>query len=109
MLVEVDGVGAHEEDDWVGWHCQIGDAVVRFNGHVGRCLVTSRHPETGEVDLPTLDILREYRGEIARPSRCRSGSTARCVQEGTVRVGDPVAASRVGSAAHEPRDASASR
>ena len=32
---------------------------VGFDGHVGRCLITSRDPDTGEVDLPTLDMLRE--------------------------------------------------
>ena len=30
-------------------------------GNVGRCIVTSRNPETGARTIPTLDILAEYR------------------------------------------------
>ena len=83
MLIEVDGVDAHAEDGWVGRACRIGGAVVRFHGHVGRCLITSRDPDTGVVDLPTLDLLGAYRGELdtteplpfgiygeVRPGRC---------------------------------------
>src|SRR5207248_3786124 len=61
MLIEVDGVEAHAEDQWVGRALRVGQALLRFEGHVGRCLITSRDPETGAIDLPTLDILREYR------------------------------------------------
>ncbi len=28
MLFEIDGVGANEEDEWIGRHVQVGDAVV---------------------------------------------------------------------------------
>ncbi len=64
MLIEVDGLAPHEEDGWVGRTFRIGDAAVRFRGHVGRCLITSRDPDTGVVDLPTLDLLGEYRREV---------------------------------------------
>ena len=64
MLIEVGGVAPHEEDGWVGRTVRIGDAAVRFHGHVGRCLITSRDPDTGAVDLPTLDVLGEYRREV---------------------------------------------
>ncbi|MGH2885121.1 MAG: MOSC domain-containing protein, partial [Solirubrobacteraceae bacterium] len=58
MLVEIDGVDAHAEDRWVGdAPVRIGQAVVAFDGHVGRCLITGRDPDTGQVDLPTLDLL----------------------------------------------------
>ena len=70
---------------------RIGGAVVGFHGHVGRCLVTSRDPETGEVDLPTLDILGDYRvtssTHRAAPVRdLRRGARARAPSA----VGDPV-------------------
>jgi len=46
----VDGVEAHAEDRWVGREARVGEALLRFNGHVGRCLITSRDPDTGKVD-----------------------------------------------------------
>ena len=68
---------------------------MRFEGHVGRCLITSRDPDTGTVDLPTLDILREYRTEVEyAPSRCRSGSTGGCSSPAVIRIGDPVVVER---------------
>jgi uncharacterized protein YcbX len=91
MLVEIDGVDAHAEDRWVGRTAQIGEAAVRFGGHVGRCLFTSRDPETGKVDLPTLEILRDYRGEVASTEPLPFGVYGEVVREGSVRIGDPVA------------------
>jgi uncharacterized protein YcbX len=91
MLIEVDGVEAHAEDDWVGRTVEIGNATVAFSGHVGRCLVTSRHPETGEVDLPTLDLLGSYRREVDSTEPLPFGIYGEVVKPGAVRVGDPVA------------------
>ena len=65
MLIEVDGVAAHAEDAWVGRRVRVGEAVVRFEGHVGRCLITSRDADTGTVDLPTLELLESYRKEFS--------------------------------------------
>jgi uncharacterized protein YcbX len=90
MLVEVEGVRAHEEDSWVGRVARLGEAAVRFNGHVGRCLVTSRDPESGELDLPTLDLLRSYRGELARTEPLPFGVYGEVLEPGMVRVGDRV-------------------
>jgi uncharacterized protein len=64
MLVEIDGVAAHEEDRWVRRRVRIGSALVVPQGHVGRCLVTSQDPDTGEVNLPTLDMLGTYRRHL---------------------------------------------
>ncbi len=92
MLVEIDGVDAHAEDAWVGnGSVRIGSAVVAFGGHVGRCLITSRDPDTGVVDLPTLDILGSYRFDLATTEPLPFGVWGRVVQPGTVRVGDEVA------------------
>jgi uncharacterized protein YcbX len=90
MLIEVDGAGAHEEDRWVGRRVSIGDAVVAFVGHVGRCLVTSRDPETGQIDLPTLDLIRSYRGDLDSTEPLPFGIWGQVLAPGAVRVGDHV-------------------
>jgi uncharacterized protein len=90
MLIEVDGMRAHAEDDWVDRTVQIGEAQVAFSGHVGRCLITSRDPDTGELDLPTLDMLRSYRGELHTTEPLAFGIYGRAVLPGAIRVGDPV-------------------
>ena len=93
MLVEVDGTAAHEEDAWVGQRVRIGDALVEFAGNVGRCLITSRDPDCGRIDLPTLDILRAYRSDAASTEPLPFGIYGAVVEPGTVRVGDPVSLS----------------
>ena len=90
MLIEIDGVDAHAEDGWVDRRARVGGAVVRWFGHVGRCLITTRHPETGEVDLPTLDIIREYRGALHTTEPLPFGIYGEVSEPGAVRVGDVV-------------------
>jgi uncharacterized protein YcbX len=90
MLIEIDGVEAHEEDTWAGHRFRIGEASIRFRGHVGRCLITSRDPENGEIDLPTLEILRSYRGDAVTTEPLPFGIYGEVVAGGRVRVGDEV-------------------
>ena len=90
MLIEVDGVEPHAEDDWVGREARVGESLLRFEGHVGRCLITHRDPETGEMTLPTLDLLRAYRGDVASTEPLAFGIYGRVLQGGTVRIGDSV-------------------
>lgn len=90
MLIEIDGVDAHEEDRWVGHRVRIGAATLAMRGHVGRCLVTSRDPESGQVDLPTLDLLGTYRRELQSTEPLPFGVYGEVVRCGTVRLGDPV-------------------
>jgi uncharacterized protein len=90
MLFEVDGIDAHAEDGWVERRVRIGDATIRFRGHVGRCLITSRDPDTGVVDLPTLDVIGEYRRGLETTEPLPFGIYGEVVSEGTVRIGDPV-------------------
>jgi hypothetical protein len=90
MLIEVDGVAAHEEDAWIGRDVRAGDARLRMHGNIGRCLVTSRDPETGEVTLPTLDLLGGYRREIESTEPLPFGIYGEVVEGGAVRVGDIV-------------------
>jgi uncharacterized protein YcbX len=91
MLVEIDGVAEHAEDAWIGVRVRIGEALVRFGGHVGRCSITTRHPETGVVDLPTLDILRGYRGDIGTTEPLPFGVYGEVLEGGRVAIGDAVA------------------
>jgi uncharacterized protein YcbX len=90
MLIEVDGVHAHEEDGWVGRRIHVGEATLAMHGHVGRCLITSRDPESGEVDLPTLDLLGEYRRDLDSTEPLPFGIYGEVLHGGTVRIGDPV-------------------
>lgn len=90
MLVEIDGIAAHEEDGWIGRTVQVGEAVVEFRGHVGRCLVTTRDPLSGDSDLPTLDMLRAYRGEMESTEPLPFGVYGQVMRNGWVRIGDPV-------------------
>ncbi|MFL5910344.1 MAG: MOSC domain-containing protein [Gaiellaceae bacterium] len=87
MLFEIDGVDAHEEDDWIGAEVKIGEATVAFNGDIGRCIVTSRDPDTGVVDLPTLVTLAAYRREGVSES-LPFGVYGSVLVPGRVRVGD---------------------
>jgi uncharacterized protein YcbX len=90
MLIEIDGVAAHEEDEWVGARVRIGEVLVRFGGHVGRCLITSRDPESGVVDLPTLDVIRDYRAGVDATEPLPFGIYGAVVEPGRVAVGDAV-------------------
>jgi uncharacterized protein len=87
MLFEIDGVPPHEEDAWIGRHVRIGDAEIVVTGDVGRCVVTSRDPDTGIVDLPTLSTLAAYRRE-GRNEPLPFGVKGSVHTPGRVRVGD---------------------
>jgi uncharacterized protein YcbX len=90
MLFELSGCEPHEEDAWEGQPFAIGEAVVCVGGPVERCAVTTRDPETGAVDLDTLRLIRDYRGQRASDGAILFGVYGRVVQPGRVRVGDPV-------------------
>lgn len=91
MLLHVDGLAPHEEDEWLGRDVSAGGAVVRFTEQVARCAITTQDPETGKADLDTLRVIKDYRG-------FRDGSTklldfgifGHVVAGGRVRVGDAV-------------------
>lgn len=87
MLFEIEGVDAHKEDEWIGRHVKIGDAELVFNGDIGRCVITSRNPDTGVPDVPTLVTLATYRRE-GRNEPLPFGVYGSVVTPGKVRVGD---------------------
>jgi uncharacterized protein YcbX len=89
MLFEIDGVEPHAEDDWLGTHVRIGDAVLQLNGDVGRCVVTTHDPDTGITDFDTLGTLAQYRRE-GRKEPLPLGVYGSVAVPGRVRVGDSV-------------------
>lgn len=90
MLFEVDGLLPHEEDAWMGSDVAIGDAVVRINGDIGRCVVTTHDPDTGTTTVDTLGALARYRREgVVEP--LPFGVYGSVVSPGRVSVGDAVA------------------
>jgi len=92
MLFGVEGLDAHEEDTWIGRRLRIGEAEVELRGNTGRCLVTSRHPESGARNLPTLDVLAAYRSGLETTEALPFGVWGSVSEPGVVRLGDPVAA-----------------
>jgi uncharacterized protein YcbX len=90
MNFGVEGVGAHEEDDWIGRDVRIGDALVQVSGNVGRCAATTRDPETGVVDFKALHHLAAYRGDVETTEELPFGVHAMVAEPGRVRRGDPV-------------------
>jgi uncharacterized protein len=90
MLIEIDGVSPHEEDGWLGRRLQVGEALLRGRGHVGRCAITNRHPETGEIDLQTLKILGKYRREAETTEPVAFGIYGEILRPGTISLGDTV-------------------
>jgi uncharacterized protein YcbX len=91
MLIEVTGPAAHEEDQWVGRLVRVGAVLVAIRGHVGRCLVTSQSPDTGIVDLPTLDLL-SYRRGLPTTEPLAFGVYGEVLEPGPIRLGDAVRA-----------------
>jgi uncharacterized protein len=89
MLFEIDGVGPHEEDEWLGTQVRVGEATIVLNGDVGRCVVTSHDPDTGVTDLDTLGTLASYRRE-GRNEPLPFGVYGAVAVPGRVRVGDAV-------------------
>lgn len=90
MLIGVDGCGPHEEDSWLGLQVRLGEATVRLTGTVGRCVVTTRNPDSGKRDLDTLAAIKAYRGQNPLTGELDLGVYGIVVEPGRVRVGDPV-------------------
>ena len=89
MLIGVDGIPAYAEDGWVSRRVRVGEATVLVHGNVGRCVVTTQHPDSGRVDLPTLRTLQRVRGEVETTEPLPFGVWAEVVQPGRVTLGDP--------------------
>ncbi len=90
MLFEIEGVDAHAEDDWVRHRARIGPALVEWNGHIGRCATTTRDPDTGQVNFPTLHVLAAYRKQHRSEEPLPFGIYGEVLEGGRVAVGDEV-------------------
>jgi uncharacterized protein YcbX len=93
MTVEFEGCAEHEEDGWIGGEVEVGEARIRVTGPVGRCVVTTRNPETGESDLDTLGALAGYR-TLREGKSFGCGVCGDVLAEGVVRVGDSLVRGR---------------
>ena len=94
MNVEISGSQPHQEDTWNGRQLQLGEVVVRVGGPVKRCAATTRHPDTGVVDLQTLRMIGKSRGRQETEAFGRGfyfGVYADVVVPGLIHVGDVVA------------------
>jgi hypothetical protein len=86
MTITIDGGGAWEEHGWGGRELVAGDAVLRVTEPVPRCVVTTRDPDSGTRDHPTLKALANLRGK----DDVTFGVWCEVVAPGRVRVGDDV-------------------
>jgi uncharacterized protein YcbX len=86
MTITIDDVGAWEEHGWGGRELAVGGAVLRVTAPVSRCVVTTRDPERGRRDVPTLKALAALRGK----DDVTFGVWCEVVAPGRVRVGDSV-------------------
>ncbi len=98
MLVTIDGVPPHAEDEWVGREVAVGSAVVRVEIEAARCATTTRDPSTGLRDLDMLRVLRDVRGVSDRKT-VDLGVYCDVVRTGRVTVGDDVRPLEVETAA----------
>ena len=89
MSIELEGLDAHEEDSWSGRAVQIGQAVLAVGGPVPRCVLTTRHPDTGVRDLDTLRAILAYRPAMAT-GEPPLGVYATVLEPAVIRVGDTV-------------------
>ena len=90
MNFGIDGLGAHQEDEWLGRRVRLGEAVVVPQGNVGRCAVTTQNPDSGTPDLDTLKALAAYRRVVETTEPLPFGVYAAVASPGPVRVGDTV-------------------
>ena len=90
MLIEFDGATPHAEDDWRGRRISVGSVVAEVGGPVQRCAGTTRNPQTGGVDLRTLQLIGDYRGrqDSIFGMGFNFGVYASVVTEGRISVGD---------------------
>jgi MOSC domain-containing protein len=91
MTIELEGGEEHEEDAWIGGEAAVGAARIRVTGTVGRCVVTTRNPDTGVSDFDTLGVLAGYR-TLREGKSFGCGVCGDVLEAGAVRVGDSLVA-----------------
>lgn len=84
MSITIDGVAPWEEHGWGAHELRAGSVVLRGVAPVPRCVVTTRHPDTGARDVPVLKALAQLRGK----RDVTFGLWCDVVHGGRLRVGD---------------------
>jgi uncharacterized protein YcbX len=85
--IAVDGLGAWEEQDWIGRNLRIGEVTFEAVSAKGRCLATHANPLTGERDLP---IMRTLIKVFPREKPTFAIAMIATDRGGTMHVGDKV-------------------
>jgi uncharacterized protein len=88
--LELEGCDPYDEDSWDGLVVGVGDAQVRIEGAIPRCLVTTQSPDTGTKDWNTLTHIARYRPRIKGDGGLPFGMYATVVQPGVAHLGDTV-------------------
>ena len=88
--LELDGAEPFEEETWDEKQVRIGGAVLRIDGQIPRCAVTTQNPTTGVQDWNTLKQIASFR-PLMPTRQVPFGVYATVEQPGTVAVGDTVA------------------
>ena len=84
--IAVDGLGAWEEQEWIGRSVRIGEVKFEVVRAKGRCLATHANPLTGQRDLPIMKTLLEV-----FPRQNPTFAVAMTADRGgTIHVGDEV-------------------
>jgi len=86
MLLELEGIAAHDEDTWRDRRVRVGEATLLVGVPTPRCAVPSASPDTGLRDRDVLRELLDKRGPVDGES-CM-GVYAEVLEPGVVRVGD---------------------
>lgn len=80
----IDDAEPWAELDWVGREIQIGGARLKVIERTERCKATTANPESGKIDLNTLDVLQNNWGHLD------FGVRAEVIESGEIKIGDPV-------------------
>ncbi|HEY7179492.1 MAG TPA: MOSC N-terminal beta barrel domain-containing protein [Gaiella sp.] len=86
MLLELDGLVAHGEDEWRNRRVLVGGATLLVGDPTPRCAVPSASPDTGVRDRDVLRELLEQRSPV--DGEACMGVYAEVLEPGLVRVGD---------------------
>lgn len=85
--ISVEGLGAWEEQSWVGRKVRIGSVQFDVVKPKTRCLATHANPETGERDLPILTTLTQ---KIGQENPTFAVAVSPNGAGGQIHIGDPV-------------------
>lgn len=78
----VNGIAPWQEFDWIGKDIQIGNATLRVEERIGRCVATTASPLSGKIDIDTLTVLESNFGHKDL------GVFARVIKGGSIAIND---------------------